>query len=76
MGGPTVKNAKTKKRLPSKRQNHYNQINKILTITTINDEQNCSIKMTDNWSNVFKLTNLTKTPLTLPTEGSKYYTTP
>ena len=62
MGGPTVKNAKTKKRLPSKRQNHYNQINKILIITTINDEQNCSIKMTDNWSNVFKLTNLTKTP--------------
>ena len=39
MGGPTVKNAKTKKRLPSKRQNHYNQINKILIITTINDGQ-------------------------------------
>ena len=67
MGGPTVKNAKIKKRLPSKRHNHYNQINKILIITTINDEQNCFIKMTDNWSNVFKLTNLTKTPLTLPT---------
>lgn len=50
MGGTTAKNAKTKKRLPSKRHNHYNQINKIL-IATINE--NSSIKMTDNWSNVF-----------------------